>query len=94
MFADRMHTFFEDFLGEKLAAGSISVIDFERYPDVLQDSFIELLFAQAHGGGTIGLSGGNITEIKRFILTARGNTKKEVGQLRLLKRKNMIYWGD
>lgn len=62
-----------------------------KYPDILQDTVIEHIFADAHHGSTIGLDNGNIAEIKRFIMTARGNTQKRVGKLQLFKNA-LVWW--
>jgi hypothetical protein len=58
-----------------------------------QREIIRFLYERAHDG-TIGLSEGNIEELRRYIMTAEGATVKEIGKLKLEKKKNTISLVD
>lgn len=81
----------EGLLAVHLSGDSIREEDFLKLPNLLQLSFLEKVYASIHGG-TIGLSAGNLEELRRFILEARGGTIKELGNLRLEKRERNIKW--
>jgi tRNA(Ile)-lysidine synthase TilS/MesJ len=83
-YAGQLDRMMEGLLGVHLSGNSIHEEDFARLPELLQFSLIEKIYASVHGG-TIGLSAGNLEEIRRYILEARGGTTKELGQLRLEK---------
>ena len=69
---------------------SLSVLRFANESPFFQREIIRFLYESANMG-TVGLSEGNIEELRRYILTAEGSTVKEVGKLRLEKKKNSIY---
>ena len=83
-YAGQLDRMMEGLLGVYLSGNSIHEEDFARLPELLQFSLIEKIYTSVHGG-TIGLSAGNLEEIRRYILEARGGTTKELGQLRLEK---------
>lgn len=70
---------------------SFPVSLFEKKSIFFQKEIIRYFYEKAHHG-TIWLSEGNIDEFLRFILTANGGTTKEIGKLRLEKRKWNIYF--
>ena len=70
---------------------SFSVQDFEKKSSFFQKEILRYLYAQANHG-TVGLSEGNIEEMRRFILTANGGTKKEIKNLRLERRGGKILY--
>ena len=67
----------ERFLG---GGASFSVSDFEAVSLFFQKEIVRYLYESANSG-TIGLTEGNIEEVLRYILTANGGTKKELGKL-------------
>lgn len=81
----------EGLLAVHLAGNTIREEDFAKLPELLQFSLIEKVYASVHGG-TIGLSTGNLEEIRRYILEARGGTVKMLGKLRLEKRDRKVTW--
>lgn len=90
-YAGQLDRMMEGLLGVYLSGNSIREEDFAKLPELLQFSLIEKIYASVHGG-TIGLSGGNLEEIRRYILEARGGTTKELGRLRLQKRERNVSW--
>lgn len=71
---------------------SFSVQDFKKKSSFFQKEIIRYLYAQANHG-TVGLSEGNIEEMRRFILTANGGTKKDIQFLSLSRQKgNIFFW--
>jgi tRNA(Ile)-lysidine synthase len=81
----------EGLIGVHLSGNSITEDTFVSLPKLLQFTFLEKVYASVHGG-TIGLSSGNLEEMRRFISEARGGTTKEIGNLRLEKRDRNIKW--
>lgn len=90
-YARELDDMVEGLLSVHLSGNTISEEDFAKLPNLLQLSFLEKVYASIHGG-TIGLSAGNLEELRRFILEARGGTMKELGNLRLEKRERKIKW--
>jgi tRNA(Ile)-lysidine synthetase-like protein len=83
----------ESVLAVHLSGSSITEWEFIGLAPILQRTLIERLYSQAHGGSNIGLSQGNIEEIRRFILEANGGTIKTLGQLELVKKHGVVMWG-
>ena len=71
---------------------SFSVADFERKSPFFQKEIIRYLYEQSNSG-TVGLSEGNIEEIRRYILTANGGTEKQLRGLKLRKKSWDIIVG-
>ena len=92
-YAGQLDRMMEGLLGVYLSGNTIREEDFAKLPELLQFSLIEKIYASAHGG-TIGLSTGNLEEIRRYILEARGGTTKELGRLRFQKRERTILWNQ
>lgn len=90
-YAGQLDRMMEGLLAVHLAGNTIREEDFAKLPELLQFSLIEKVYASVHGG-TIGLSAGNLEELRRYILEARGGTTKELGKLRLQKRERSVYW--
>ncbi len=85
----------KDFIDAQVRAwlwreNSFSSLRFADESPFFQREIIRFLYESAHMG-TVGLSEGNIEELRRYILTAEGSTVKEVGKLRLTKKNNSIY---
>jgi tRNA(Ile)-lysidine synthase len=92
-YAGKLDRMVEGLLAVHLSGNSIREEDFAKLPELLRLAFVEKIYGAANGG-TIGLSAGNMEEICRFILEARGGTVKELGKLRLEKRGRKVGWGD
>lgn len=90
-YAEKLDRMIEGLLAVHLSGNSIHEEAFSQLPELLQLAFIEKLYGAANGG-TIGLSAGNMEEVRRFILEARGSTVKELGKLRLEKRERKTKW--
>lgn len=70
---------------------SFLVLDFEKKSSFFQKEIVRYLYEQANHG-TVGLSEGNIEEMRRFILTANGGTKKDLQHLSLWRQKGNIFF--
>lgn len=68
------------------------VKDFEKQSLFFQKEVIRYLYERANHG-TVGLSEGNIEELRRYILTASGATEKHLGELKLRKKRGNILIG-
>jgi len=90
-YARELDHMIEGLIGAHLSGDTITEEAFASLPRLLQLTFLEKVYASVHGG-TIGLSGGNLEEMRRFISDARGGTIKEIGSLRLEKRERKIKW--
>ncbi len=66
------------------------VSDFEKQSLFFQKEMIRSLY-ESTNSGTIGLSEGNIEELRRYILTASGATEKHLGELKLRKKWGIIF---
>ena len=82
----------ENILAVHLSGSSILASEFERLAPILQRTLIERLYSSAHDGSNIGLSSGNIEEIRRFMLEANGGTIKSLGKLELVKKHGVVMW--
>lgn len=83
----------QNFLQKSDTENTFNTSDFMREPPFLQKEIIRFLYEKANNG-TIGLSEGNVEELRRFVCEANGGTLKVLGDLRLEKRKNVIaYFG-
>lgn len=83
----------ESILAVHLSGSSITEGEFMGLAPILQRTLVERLYSIAHDGSNIGLSSGNIEEIRRFILEANGGTIKSLGQLELVKKHGVVMWG-
>jgi tRNA(Ile)-lysidine synthetase-like protein len=83
----------ENILAVHLSGSSITEREFIGLAPILQRTLIERLYSIAHDGSNIGLSNGNIEEIRRFILEANGGTIKSLGHLELVKKHGVVMWG-
>lgn len=81
----------ESIVGVHLSTGNIDEKTFENMSPLIRHTFIEYMYASI-SQNTIGLNSGNINEIERYILTAKGGTKKMIWPLILEKKERKITW--
>jgi tRNA(Ile)-lysidine synthase len=88
-----LHEMMEWLIGVYLATGSIDEKTFENMSPLLRHTLIEYIYASIWQT-TLGLHSRNIIEIERYILTARGGTKKIIGKLLLEKKERRVTWKE
>jgi tRNA(Ile)-lysidine synthase len=93
-YARELDVLMENILAVQLSGSSITEWEFMKLAPILQRTLIERLYSQAHDGSNIGLSSGNIEEVRRFILEANGGTIKSIGQMELMKKHGVVMWNS